>query len=91
MNSRILSIMRKEFIQIRRDPRTLGIMMLLPAFQIFLLGYVVTTNVNHIATVVFDQAKDSAEPELRPIVRQYRVLHAGGPDREQRRGQSCHR
>lgn len=59
MNSRIISIMRKEFIQIRRDPRTLGIMMLLPAAQIFLLGYVVTTNVDHIATVVFDQAKDS--------------------------------
>ena len=58
MNSRILSIIRKEFIQIGRDPRTLAIMVLMPAVQIFLLGYVVTTTVNHISTVVFDQAKD---------------------------------
>ncbi|MHB1161114.1 MAG: ABC transporter permease [Chloroflexota bacterium] len=58
MNGRILSIMRKEFIQIRRDPRTLAIMLLVPAMQMFLLGYAVTTNVDHIPTVVFDQAMD---------------------------------
>jgi len=59
MNSRILPIMRKEFIQIRRDPRTLAIMLMVPALQMFLLGYAVTTNVDHIATVVYDQAMDA--------------------------------
>jgi len=59
MNTRILPIVRKEFIQIRRDPRTLAIMLVVPAMQIFLLGYAVTTNVDHIAAVVFDQALDS--------------------------------
>ncbi len=58
MNGRILPIIRKEFIQIRRDPRTLAIMLMVPALQIFLLGYAVTTNVDHIATVVYDQAMD---------------------------------
>jgi ABC-2 type transport system permease protein len=51
--------MRKEFIQIRRDPRTLAIMLMVPALQMILLGYAVTTNVDHIATVVYDQAMDS--------------------------------
>lgn len=58
MNGRILPIVRKEFIQIRRDPRTLAIMLVVPALQIFLFGYAVTTNVDHIATVVLDQAMD---------------------------------
>jgi len=60
MNGRILPIIRKEFIQIRRDARTLAIMLAVPAVQIFLLGYAVTTNVDHIATVVFDQAMDAS-------------------------------
>src|SRR5450756_603612 len=59
MNSRIFPIIRKEFIQIRRDPRTLAIMLMVPALQMFLLGYGVTTNVDHIPTVVYDQAPDS--------------------------------
>jgi len=59
MNSRIFPIIRKEFIQIRRDPRTLAIMLMVPALQMFLLGYGVTTNVDHIPTVVYDQALDS--------------------------------
>ncbi|MCL4534727.1 MAG: ABC transporter permease [Bacteroidetes bacterium] len=59
LNGRILPIMRKEFIQIRRDPRTLVIMLMVPALQMFLLGYAVTTNVDRIATVVYDQAMDS--------------------------------
>lgn len=59
MNTRILPIIRKEFIQIRRDPRTLVIMLVVPALQMLLLGYAVTTNVDHIPTVVYDQAMDS--------------------------------
>lgn len=56
MTSRILPIIRKEFIQIRRDPRTLIIMLVVPAIQMFLFGYAVTTNVDHIPTVVYDQS-----------------------------------
>lgn len=58
MNSRIFPIIRKEFIQVRRDPRTLAIILALPALQLLLFGYAVTTNVDHIATVVFNQAMD---------------------------------
>lgn len=59
MRSRIFPIIRKEFIQIRRDPRTLIIMLVVPAIQMFLFGYAVTTNVDHIRTVVYDQSLNS--------------------------------
>src|SRR5512135_1894843 len=59
MRSRIFPIIRKEFIQIRRDPRTLVIMLVVPAIQMFLFGYAVTTNVDHIPTVVYDQSLSS--------------------------------
>lgn len=52
---RLLSIMRKEFIHIRRDPRTLIIMFLIPVVQMILLGYAATTNVEHLTTAVLDQ------------------------------------
>lgn len=59
MNGRILAIIRKEFIQVKRDPRTLVIIMIVPAVQLLLFGYAVTTNVDHITTVVYDQSRDS--------------------------------
>ena len=38
MNSRLISIIRKEFIQIFRDPRTLALILVMPIIQLFLLG-----------------------------------------------------
>ena len=35
MNSRLISIIRKEFIQIFRDPRTLGLILVMPIVQFF--------------------------------------------------------
>jgi ABC-2 type transport system permease protein len=55
LNSRLLSLIHKEFIQIVRDPRTLAIMFLMPVLMLFLLGYAATNDVRNIAIVVFDQ------------------------------------
>ena len=38
MNTRLLSIIRKEFIQIFRDTRTLVMILIIPIMQLFLLG-----------------------------------------------------
>ena len=59
MIARIWSIVVKEFIQIRRDPRTLAIVLALPVMQLVLFGYAINTTVDHIATVVLDQARDA--------------------------------
>lgn len=56
MNSRLISIIRKEFIQIWRDPRTLGLILVMPIVQLFLLGYAATTDVKNISLAVWDQS-----------------------------------
>ena len=53
--SRILAIARKEFIQVRRDPRSLAIALLLPVMQMFLLGYGISLDITNIPTCVYDQ------------------------------------
>ncbi|GAB4541507.1 MAG: ABC transporter permease [Anaerolineales bacterium] len=56
-NSRIASIIRKEFVQIFRDPRTLAMIIIIPIMQLFLLGYAATTDVKNISMAVWDQSK----------------------------------
>ena len=57
MNSRLFSIIRKEFIQIMRDRRTLIIILIIPIVQLFLLGYSATSDVKNVPLAVFDQCK----------------------------------
>jgi ABC-2 type transport system permease protein len=58
MVSRVWAIVRKELIQIRRDPRTLAIVVVMPVMQLVLFGYAINTSVEHIPMVVFDEARD---------------------------------
>jgi len=48
---------RKEFIQMRRDPLTLGIMTAIPVIQLLLFGFAIQTDVRHIPTVVLDESR----------------------------------
>jgi ABC-2 type transport system permease protein len=67
---RILSITRKEFLHIVRDPRTLAVMFLIPIVQLLLLGYAATTDVKHLATAVLDQDRT---PRSRDLAEAYRA------------------
>ncbi len=51
---RVARLVKKEFVQLRRDPRLLRIVLLAPMFQLFVFGYAVTTDVRHVATAVQD-------------------------------------
>jgi len=64
MNSRLISIIRKEFIQIIRDPRTLVLIVVMPIMQLFLLGYAATTDVNNISLAVWDQSHSTQSRAL---------------------------
>ncbi len=64
MINRLLSLIRKEFIQIVRDPRTLVMTFALPVVMLFLLGYAVTSDVRNIALAVFDQDQSPASRRL---------------------------
>jgi len=64
MNSRLFSIIRKEFIQIMRDPRTLILVIVMPMLQLFLLGYAATTDVKNISLAVWDQSQSTPSRTL---------------------------
>ena len=62
--SRILAILHKEFLQMRRDRMTLGLIFMLPLVQLLLFGYAIQTEVKHISTVVFDQSLSAESRDL---------------------------
>jgi ABC-2 type transport system permease protein len=55
MRPRLPHIVKKEFIQIRRDRRMAPIILIAPILQLLLLGYAATTDVNNIRTAILDQ------------------------------------
>jgi ABC-2 type transport system permease protein len=70
MNHRLASLIRKEFIQIWRDPRTLVIILIIPIMQLFLLGYSATSDVKNVHLAVFDQSRST---ESRALLESYRA------------------
>jgi ABC-2 type transport system permease protein len=47
---RLYSLLRKEWIQVRRDRMTLRLIIALPIMQLFLFGYAINTNPKHLPT-----------------------------------------
>lgn len=50
--ARFLAVLRKEWIQILRDPITLRLIIALPVMQLFLFGYAINTDPKHLPTGV---------------------------------------
>ncbi|HPH94841.1 MAG TPA: ABC transporter permease [Anaerolineaceae bacterium] len=64
MNSRLISIIRKEFIQLFRDKRMLALILVIPLVQLFLLGYAAVNDVRNVPLAVFDQSHSVEGREL---------------------------
>ena len=47
---RFLAVLRKEWIQVRRDPFTLQMIVALPVLQLFLFGYAINADPKHLPT-----------------------------------------
>jgi ABC-2 type transport system permease protein len=56
---------RKEFLQMRRDPFTLAMLLVIPAMFLLLFGFAIRTEVRHLPTVVLDESRT---PESRRLV-----------------------
>src|SRR5512136_2805543 len=69
-NTRLRSLIRKEFIQIRRDKRTLILVLIIPIMQLFLMGYAATNDVRNVPLAVFDQDRGV---EARALLDAYRA------------------
>lgn len=63
MFGRLLTIVRKEFIHIFRDIRTLSLIAFLPVLMLLLLGYAVSNDIENIPLVVVDLARTDASRE----------------------------
>ncbi len=61
---RLGAVARKELLHIVRDPTTLFFAVFIPVMELFLLGYAIDTNVRHVRTVVFDEARTQESRSL---------------------------
>lgn len=62
--SRFWPMLWKEFIQMRRDRLTLGMVTLLPAVQLLLFGYAIQTDVRNLPMVVMDESRTAESRAL---------------------------
>lgn len=60
MLRRLWAMIQKEFIQTVRDRSTLAMLLTMPMLQLFLFGFAIDMNVDHISTIVADQSLDAA-------------------------------
>jgi ABC-2 type transport system permease protein len=69
---KVLHIIRKEFIQVGRDPKLFPILILAPILQLLLLGYAVNLDIKDIPSVVCDL---DGTPASRDFIS--RFIHSG--------------
>jgi len=61
---RLGAMVRKEFVQMRRDPTTLRLLLVVPVMQLLIFGFAIRTEVRHLPTVVFDQSQSAQSREF---------------------------
>jgi ABC-2 type transport system permease protein len=62
--SRLLHVIRKEFLELRQDPRLFSIVIIAPIVQLTMLGYAATTDVRNVPVVVVDEDASSESRDL---------------------------
>lgn len=56
---RIRAVAWKEFIQIKRDPRSLGLALAIPIFMLLIFGYGLSLDIDHVRTLIWNQDTSS--------------------------------
>ncbi len=74
-----ISFVRKEFIHILRDSRSLLILLIMPLVMVLLPGYVIKNDVKDIRVAVLDQSRDSYTQQIvrRIAENQYFIVKGG--------------
>ena len=60
----ILHIIKKEFLQLKRDPKMFVIILIAPVIQLIVLGFAVNMDVEKVPTVIFNQDNSNKSREL---------------------------
>jgi ABC-2 type transport system permease protein len=86
---RLWPMLRKEFIQMRRDRLTLAIMLGIPAIQLVIFGFAIRTDVRNLPTVVLDESRSYESRALVQVMNNtgnFRVVeHVASRDELRRR------
>ena len=61
---RLRFLVWKEFLELRKDPKLFGVVIVAPILQLTLLGYAATTDVRDVPVVVADGDRSSSSREL---------------------------
>ena len=61
---RVLYLMKKELLELRKDPRLFGVVILAPIIQLNVLGYAATTDVKDIPIAIVDADRSTASRDL---------------------------
>jgi drug efflux transport system permease protein len=61
---RLRFLVRKEFLELRQNPRLFGLVIIAPILQLTMLGYAATTDVKDVPVVVADGDRSAASREL---------------------------
>jgi ABC-2 type transport system permease protein len=61
---RLYAIMRKEFIHVRRDPRSTILALVLPLIMLGLFGWALSLDVNNVPLAVWDRSGTATSREL---------------------------
>jgi len=64
MWSRLHQMLIKEFIQLLRDKRMRPVVFVMPVIQLLVFSFAVNTDVDHIATAIFDQDNSASSRDL---------------------------
>src|SRR5688572_747863 len=62
--NRVLEVIRKEFLELRQDPRLFGLVIIAPIVQLTMLGYAASTDVRNVPMVVIDQDRSTESRDL---------------------------
>jgi ABC-2 type transport system permease protein len=73
--TRLAALVRKEFIQIFRDPRSLTIIFIMPLIQLFMLGFAATNDVRNVPLAVLDHDRSAASRDLLAAYRAADYFH----------------
>ena len=62
--NRLVHLMRKEFLELKADPRLFGVVVLAPILQLVMLGYAASTDVKDVPLAVVDEDRSAESRDL---------------------------
>ncbi len=71
---RIVSVLKKELLQLRRDQMTFAMVFMIPLIQLLLFGYAINTNLRHVPVALVDESGTELSRTLAQIVQATQVV-----------------